>query len=182
MEKPLWRGCGERKTRLKIENPRIRHGACQATVTVALCQSHAARPRQLLRWRLKRPAQPTQSSATVHLPSLSPFLSSTPPPSSLSSLSPMTSTTNASWVPTGRHKVQVGTSLGKALKARKGAAPPPKRSNLPERQFYSFRCAFASSSHLICGCGLKESCGAVSELQARVDRFDEAGDDPSAEE
>lgn len=56
-----------------------------------------------------------------------------------SSSSTMASTSNSTWVPTGRHKVQVGTSLGKALKARKGAVPP-KRSNLPERQFYSFRC------------------------------------------
>ncbi|EIM88544.1 uncharacterized protein STEHIDRAFT_130457 [Stereum hirsutum FP-91666 SS1] len=57
----------------------------------------------------------------------------------------MASTSNSTWVPTGRHKVQVGTSLGKALKARKGAVPP-KRSNLPERQFYSFRSNFKPES------------------------------------
>ncbi|TFY80632.1 hypothetical protein EWM64_g3382, partial [Hericium alpestre] len=46
---------------------------------------------------------------------------------------------SATWMPpAGRHKVNVGSSLGKALKARKGASAP-KRSNLPERDFYSFR-------------------------------------------
>ena len=43
------------------------------------------------------------------------------------------------WMPTGRHRVSVGSSLARALKARKGAAPS-KRSNLPDRDFYSFRC------------------------------------------
>ncbi|KAI6105386.1 RNA polymerase II transcription elongation factor-domain-containing protein [Pisolithus sp. B1] len=50
------------------------------------------------------------------------------------------------WVPApGRHKVAVGTSLGRALKARKGVAPP-KRSNLPDRDFYSFRYNFTPES------------------------------------
>ncbi|TFY67597.1 hypothetical protein EVG20_g3879 [Dentipellis fragilis] len=51
-----------------------------------------------------------------------------------------------SWMPAPtRHKVAVGSSLGKALKARKGA-PAPKRSNLPERDFYSFRYNFRPES------------------------------------
>lgn len=48
---------------------------------------------------------------------------------------------DAQWMPvTGRHKVNIGTSLGRALKARKGIAPPKRASNLPDRDFYSFRC------------------------------------------
>lgn len=50
------------------------------------------------------------------------------------------------WAPApGRHKVAVGSSLGRALKARKGVAPP-KRSNLPDRDFYSFRYNFTPES------------------------------------
>jgi len=41
---------------------------------------------------------------------------------------------------TGRHRVDIGTSLGRALKARKGIAPPKRATNLPDRDFYSFRC------------------------------------------
>jgi hypothetical protein len=55
------------------------------------------------------------------------------------SLSTTTMTDN-SWMPaSGRHSVDIGSSLGRALKARKGA-PPAKRANLPDRDFYSFRC------------------------------------------
>ncbi|KAJ3571189.1 hypothetical protein NP233_g3919 [Leucocoprinus birnbaumii] len=54
-------------------------------------------------------------------------------------------TTSTSWMPTqGRVPVKVGTSLNRALKARKqGGTPPaaaPKR--LPDRDFYSFRYNF----------------------------------------
>ena len=55
---------------------------------------------------------------------------------------------SVSWAPApGRHAVNIGPSLGKALKARKlkaspGATATTKRSNLPERDFYSFRCTF----------------------------------------
>lgn len=50
--------------------------------------------------------------------------------------------TDSSWMPaSGRHQVSIGTSLGRALKARKGA-PPTKRANIPDRDFYSFRCSF----------------------------------------
>lgn len=52
---------------------------------------------------------------------------------------------DAHWMPvTGRHKVNIGTSLGRALKARKGIAPPKRASNLPDRDFYSFRCTSGS--------------------------------------
>ena len=55
----------------------------------------------------------------------------------------MTTNLNASWMPAhGRHRVNIGTSLGRALKARKGAAAATKRNNLPDRDFYSFRCRF----------------------------------------
>lgn len=60
----------------------------------------------------------------------------------------MASATDTSWYPTlGRHAVSVGPSLGRALKARKGVAPPAKakRANLPDREFYSFRCEWNSN-------------------------------------
>lgn len=51
------------------------------------------------------------------------------------------------WMPaTGLHTVSLGSSLSRALKARKGGVPP-KRSNLPDRDFYSFRCESSSSRH-----------------------------------
>ncbi|KAH0839586.1 RNA polymerase II transcription elongation factor-domain-containing protein [Lanmaoa asiatica] len=54
---------------------------------------------------------------------------------------------DAQWMPvTGRHNVDIGTSLGRALKARKGIAPPKRASNLPDRGFYSFRYNFKPES------------------------------------
>jgi len=54
--------------------------------------------------------------------------------------------TDNSWMPaSGRHPVGIGSSLGRALKARKGA-PPAKRANLPDRDFYSFRYNFKPES------------------------------------
>ncbi|KAG6375075.1 RNA polymerase II transcription elongation factor-domain-containing protein [Boletus reticuloceps] len=54
---------------------------------------------------------------------------------------------DAQWMPvTGRHKVDIGPSLGRALKARKGIAPPKRASNLPDREFYSFRYNFKPES------------------------------------
>ena len=53
-------------------------------------------------------------------------------------------TSDTRWMPEGRHPVNVGSSLGRALKARKlkGSEPATaKRSNLPDRDFYSFRCS-----------------------------------------
>ncbi|KAF9224360.1 hypothetical protein BS17DRAFT_779679 [Gyrodon lividus] len=51
------------------------------------------------------------------------------------------------WMPvTGRYKVDIGTSLGRALKARKGIAPPKRASNFPDRDFYSFRYNFKPES------------------------------------
>ncbi|KAL4075662.1 RNA polymerase II transcription elongation factor-domain-containing protein [Scleroderma yunnanense] len=50
------------------------------------------------------------------------------------------------WMPTGgRHRVSIGTSLARALRARKGATQP-KRTNLPDRNFYSFRYNFKPES------------------------------------
>jgi neural Wiskott-Aldrich syndrome protein len=67
------------------------------------------------------------------------------------------SSSSVSWTPApGRHAVNIGPSLGKALKARKLKASPAatattKRSNLPERDFYSFRCMFnADPCSLVC--------------------------------
>ncbi|KAG1753172.1 RNA polymerase II transcription elongation factor-domain-containing protein [Suillus lakei] len=55
-------------------------------------------------------------------------------------------TADTQWMPTtGRHSVAIGTSLRRALKARKGVAPP-KRSNLPDKDFYSFRYNFKPES------------------------------------
>ncbi|KAN0140247.1 RNA polymerase II transcription elongation factor domain containing protein [Lactarius tabidus] len=48
-------------------------------------------------------------------------------------------TASSSWMPAqGRHNVRIGSSLAKALKARKGQ-PPQRNKNLPERDFYSLR-------------------------------------------
>ena len=63
------------------------------------------------------------------------------------------SSSSVSWTPApGRHAVNIGPSLGKALKARKlkaspGAMATTKRSNLPERDFYSFRCMLIEISY-----------------------------------
>ncbi|KIK07655.1 hypothetical protein K443DRAFT_673233 [Laccaria amethystina LaAM-08-1] len=58
-------------------------------------------------------------------------------------------TSDTRWMPEGRHPVNVGSSLGRALKARKlkGSEPATaKRSNLPDRDFYSFRYKFKPPS------------------------------------
>ncbi|KAH9175125.1 RNA polymerase II transcription elongation factor-domain-containing protein [Lactarius sanguifluus] len=48
-------------------------------------------------------------------------------------------TASSSWMPAqGRHNVGIGSSLAKALKARKGQ-PPQRNKNLPERDFYTLR-------------------------------------------
>ncbi|KAI0288261.1 RNA polymerase II transcription elongation factor-domain-containing protein [Russula brevipes] len=48
-------------------------------------------------------------------------------------------TASSSWMPTaGRHNVSIGSSLSKALKARKGQ-PPQRSKALPERDFYALR-------------------------------------------
>ncbi|KAF7982286.1 hypothetical protein HWV62_28946 [Athelia sp. TMB] len=46
---------------------------------------------------------------------------------------------------TGRHPVAIGSSLGRALKARKGA-PAAKRATLPDKDYYSFRYNFKPES------------------------------------
>ncbi|KAF9480244.1 hypothetical protein BDN70DRAFT_877870 [Pholiota conissans] len=54
--------------------------------------------------------------------------------------------TTSSWTPPpGRHAVNIGSSLHRAIKNRKlkgSPAPTTKRSNLPERDFYSFKFNF----------------------------------------
>ncbi|KAH9991434.1 RNA polymerase II transcription elongation factor-domain-containing protein [Russula vinacea] len=56
-----------------------------------------------------------------------------------SSLPPSLMATASSWMPaTGRHNVRIGSSLSKALKARKGQ-PPALKGKLPERDFYALR-------------------------------------------
>lgn len=51
-------------------------------------------------------------------------------------------TASTSWMPAaGRHNVSIGSSLSKALKARKGQPPTQRSRNLPERDFYALRCA-----------------------------------------
>ncbi|KAG1739850.1 RNA polymerase II transcription elongation factor-domain-containing protein [Suillus paluster] len=55
-------------------------------------------------------------------------------------------TADTQWMPTtGRHQVTMGTSLRRALRARKGVAQP-KRSNIPDKDFYSFRYNFKPES------------------------------------
>ncbi|KAJ7122909.1 RNA polymerase II transcription elongation factor-domain-containing protein [Mycena epipterygia] len=54
---------------------------------------------------------------------------------------------STSWIPQGQHEVQIGPSLHKALKARKGGPPPQvKRTGPPEKDFYSFRYNFKPPS------------------------------------
>jgi hypothetical protein len=48
--------------------------------------------------------------------------------------------TASSWMPAaGRHNVSIGSSLSKALKARKGQPPTQRSKALPERDFYALR-------------------------------------------
>ncbi|KAK0467715.1 RNA polymerase II transcription elongation factor-domain-containing protein [Desarmillaria tabescens] len=56
-----------------------------------------------------------------------------------------TTTTSAFALPHGRHDVTIGTSLSRLLRQRKGTAPA-KRSNMPDRDFYSLRYNFKPSS------------------------------------
>ncbi|PPQ84881.1 hypothetical protein CVT25_004624 [Psilocybe cyanescens] len=52
---------------------------------------------------------------------------------------------SSSWMPgKGRHPVNIGSSLGRAIKNRKnkGSPAPTKKSPLPERDFYSFKFNF----------------------------------------
>ena len=64
----------------------------------------------------------------------------------------MAATAN-SWMPaSGKHSVTIGKSLGRALKARKGVASAAPKGGIPDKDFYSFRCApisFLSSRHLL---------------------------------
>lgn len=46
----------------------------------------------------------------------------------------------------GKHNVLIGSSLKRALKARKGGVPPPKNGKLPHKDFYSFRYNFKPES------------------------------------
>ncbi|KAF9558210.1 hypothetical protein CPC08DRAFT_819424 [Agrocybe pediades] len=60
------------------------------------------------------------------------------------------SSNSSSWMPPkGRYPVNIGTSLGRAIKQRKSKGSPAataKKSNLPEREFYSFKFGFKASS------------------------------------
>jgi hypothetical protein len=57
--------------------------------------------------------------------------------------------TASSWMPAaGRHNVSIGSSLSKALKARKGQPPTQRSKALPERDFYALRCAHHILPHL----------------------------------
>ncbi|KAK0498236.1 RNA polymerase II transcription elongation factor-domain-containing protein [Armillaria luteobubalina] len=55
-------------------------------------------------------------------------------------------TTSAFALPHGRHDVTIGTSLSRLLRQRKGNPAPAKRSNMPDRDFYSLRYNFKPSS------------------------------------
>ena len=56
------------------------------------------------------------------------------------------------WMPShGRHQINIGPSLGRAIKTRKlkgSPTPTTKRSNLPERDFSAFRCRWILSEIL----------------------------------
>ncbi|KZT27058.1 hypothetical protein NEOLEDRAFT_1131584 [Neolentinus lepideus HHB14362 ss-1] len=52
-----------------------------------------------------------------------------------------------SWMPVqGRHQVEIGASLGRALRARRGASNPPKRGGIPDRNFHCCRYNFKPES------------------------------------
>ncbi|TFK56198.1 hypothetical protein OE88DRAFT_1652841 [Heliocybe sulcata] len=54
---------------------------------------------------------------------------------------------DSSWMPVqGRHQVEVGASLGRALRARRGASNPPKRGGIPDRNFHCCRYNFKPES------------------------------------
>ncbi|KAJ3509090.1 hypothetical protein NLJ89_g5401 [Agrocybe chaxingu] len=59
-------------------------------------------------------------------------------------------TASSAWMPSkGRHSVNIGPSLGRAIKARKlkdSPAPTTKKISRPERDFYAFRFNFKPSS------------------------------------
>ncbi|PBL01946.1 hypothetical protein ARMGADRAFT_1158563 [Armillaria gallica] len=55
-------------------------------------------------------------------------------------------TTSPFALPHGLHDVTIGTSLSRLLRQRKGTAAPAKRSNMPDRDFYSLRYNFKPSS------------------------------------
>ncbi|KAI0366353.1 hypothetical protein BV20DRAFT_971855 [Pilatotrama ljubarskyi] len=57
----------------------------------------------------------------------------------------MTSTASNAWMPTGRHEVNIGSSLMRALKARKGGSVKNSKAK-PDREFYSFRYNFKPES------------------------------------
>ncbi|KAI0637723.1 RNA polymerase II transcription elongation factor-domain-containing protein [Trametes polyzona] len=57
----------------------------------------------------------------------------------------MTSTASNAWMPTGRHEVNIGSSLLRALKARKGGLVKSSKAK-PDREFYSFRYNFKPES------------------------------------
>lgn len=57
------------------------------------------------------------------------------------------------WVPPpGRHTVQIGQSLNRALKARRGE-PTHTKSKIPDKEYYSFRCESPSTRRSSATCG-----------------------------
>lgn len=76
-------------------------------------------------------------------------LSSPLHPHTISSPCIMAATASNSWIPpAGRFDVQVGASLGRALRTRK-SGPPPKNNKLPDRDFYSFRCKWPTDTSVV---------------------------------
>ncbi|KAI0662967.1 RNA polymerase II transcription elongation factor-domain-containing protein [Cubamyces menziesii] len=57
----------------------------------------------------------------------------------------MTSTASNAWMPAGRHDVNIGSSLARALKARKGGPVKNGKAKL-DREFYSIRYNFKPES------------------------------------
>ncbi|KAI0829367.1 RNA polymerase II transcription elongation factor-domain-containing protein [Trametes gibbosa] len=57
----------------------------------------------------------------------------------------MTSAASNAWMPTGRHEVNIGTSLMRTLRARKGG-PVKSSKGKHDREFYSFRYNFKPES------------------------------------
>ncbi|KAI0771518.1 hypothetical protein BD413DRAFT_549163 [Trametes elegans] len=81
----------------------------------------------------------------------------------------MTSASSSTWMPTGRHEINVGSSLMRALKARKGGVVKNSKAK-PDREFYSFRCMWPFSLNTTSG---------ESFMFVRADNFKPESVDPT---
>ncbi|KAH7916115.1 RNA polymerase II transcription elongation factor-domain-containing protein [Hygrophoropsis aurantiaca] len=78
---------------------------------------------------------------------------------------------NIHWMPApGRYAVDVGSSLGRSLKARKGVTAPKRTKVLPDRSLYSFRYNFKPESIEVSKPGTIEVQRGKESTHIRVER------------